>query len=661
MARRSCERLKAGAEMEVEPLPEPCAFKKVNLEIPALVDYSVEAFPDSYWACWPAVVENTNLPWLNANEIEEIYKETKCVGRQEFDQLITDVRSGADIGCRGSGRIPTHSPNNKSAYIYGERLMDALASWCKAGIASGPYSRDEIEAFFPAGYTINAMQVAVKPDGKARPVIDMSAPHLQPGELVPDGVGTSVNSGIDVSDFPSKMSSLEEISAILAEIGCPAQFCKMDWAEAYKHVEIRREDRCLQVLGIGGKYFIEERITFGSSSSPGIFERPSWFLLRAACCKAEADQRLITKQIDDAMVFSALGDGICQSVYNHYRVLADRMGARLAPETKPDKAFPPRTRGIALGVELDLEAWLWRLPRSKVVVIRHSLEILRTSFRVEMPMLRTLVGRLNHYSSIVPGGKVERSFVTSLQTMGDREGLLEVEVTEVARAAARWWLAALPSSVEFSRIKDLRPRSVLVNDFTLYMDAAGGSAGSKNGAGGLVWETGTWFYHRWPAWLNNNDTNSQGVSFAAKLSFLEAMAGLMCLLVSPRLFKGRRVMLRSDNSGFVGAWRSKSGRDPYLHTIIHALFTVERGLDMELHVVKTKRCSDDGELIADQLSKGQIAKAKRSGKLRRQTVVPQTLMAWLTDPAPTRNLGKNILAEIEDDHCSVLWWEPRDF
>ena len=645
----------------MEPLPEPSSFKKVNLEIPALKDYSAAVFPESYWDCWPTVVVNTNLPWLNAEEIEKIYHETKCVGRKEFEQLLSDVQNGADIGCRGSGRIPTNSPNNKSAFTYGERLMDALASWCKAGIASGPFSKEEIDKFFPNGYTTNAMQVAVKPDGKARPVVDMSAPHLRPGEVVPAGMGTSVNSGIDVKDFPSKMSSLEAISAILSEIGCPAQFCKIDWAEAYKHVEVREQDRCLQVLSIGGKYFVEERITFGSTSSPGIFERPSWFLLRASCCKAKADQRFITKQIDDAMVFSALGDGICQAVYDNYRVLADRMGARLAPETKPDKAFPPQTKGIALGVELDLENWTWRLPNAKLVVIRHSLEILRTAGSVEMSMIRTLVGRLNHYSSLVPGGKVERSFITNLQTVGDRDGLQEVLVTAEAKDAARWWLAALPAAAESARIQDLRPRSVLVNDFSLYMDAAGGSANSKNGAGGLVWETGTWFYFPWPTWLNRNEVNSLGVRFGAKLSFLEAVAGLMCLLVNPRLFKGRRVMLRTDNSGFVGAWRTKSGRDPYLHSVIHALAFVEKGLDMELHVVKTRRCSDDGEILADQLSKGQIAKAKRSGRLRRQVNTLKALKVWMADPAPTRYLGKNILAEIEDDHCQVLWWEPRDF
>ena len=657
----SSARLLAGRALEIEELPEPSGFSKINCEIPELPDYTVEVFPDEYWNCWPQAVENTKLPWLNAEEVEKIYHETGCVGRDEFAQLVNDVREGVDIGCVGSARIPTHSPNNKSAYTYGERLMDSLASWCKSGIASGPFTKNQIEQIFPNGFTINAMQVAVKEDGKARPVIDMSAPRLKPGETVPEGVGTSVNSGIDVANFPSKMSSLEEISSILAEIGCPAQFCKIDWAEAYKHCEIRKEDRCLQVLSIGGRYFIEERITFGSSSSPGIFERPSWFLLRAAVCKAKARQELTTKQIDDAMVFSKKGDGVCQRVYENYRQLADRMGARLAPETKPDKAFSPRSKGVALGVELDLESWTWRLPRKKMVAIRHSLEVVRVSKSVDMGLVKTLVGRLNHYSSIVPAGKVERSFITHLQTVGESRGLQEVAVTEAARDAAAWWLAALPAATAYSRIRDLRPQSVVVNDYHLYMDAAGGSSDSKNGAGGLVWETGAWFCYQWPNWLNSNSTNSLGVNFAAKLSFLEAVAGLMCLLANPRLFKGKRIMIKTDNSGFVGAWRTKSGKDQYLHSIIHALAFVERGLEMELHVIKTRRCSEEGEVVADHLSKGKVFKAKKSGLLRKEFKPSKVLRDWMQDPIPGRRLGKSILGEIEDDCCSVLWWEPRHF
>lgn len=661
-AAAACERFKEGARQEVVALPDPCSFSKVNTEVPDLKDYYAETYPPEYWSKWPAPVEHLDNPWLVADEIEAIWQETRCVSRKEVDQLLQDVRHGADIGCRGSGRLPTVCRNNKSAHEFGDRLADSLVTWIKTGIASGPFSEEEIKRILPDGFTVNPLQVAVKEDGKARPVVDMSAPHAEPGVVPQPGVGTSVNSGIDISDFPSKMSSIEEISRILEDLGRPAVLTKIDWSDAYKHCTVRRQDRCLQVLKFGDKYIIEERITFGSSSSPGIFERPSWFLLRAAVCKAGADQRRVCKQIDDALVFGAAGDPACQRVYDEYRKLAARMGARLAPETKREKAFPPSSGGVALGVELDLAAWTWRIPTKKVVAIRHSLDGLLRVTAVEMAVIRKLVGRLNHYSTLVDGGKVERAFLTDLQTVGERAGGINpVAVTEAARETARWWLAAIPAATQHTAIRGLVDRSVVFNDFHAHMDAAGGSVGSANGAGGWVVETGDFFHLTWPDWLQGNEANTLGVQFASKLSFLEALAALLTVMLRPRLFKGRRLLLSTDNSGFLGAWRRQAGKDPYLHTIVHALRFLERGLEMNLHVTKVARCSTDNDLAADYLSKARFGRARGTVRLISQLRPHQVVVDWLRDPRPTRLLGKKLLAAIEDDGVSVLWFEPRHF
>ena len=80
-------------------------------------------------------------------------------------------------------------------------------------------------------------------------------------------------------------------------------------------------------------------------------------------------------QVDDALVFSRMGDPACQKVYDAYRDLAPKMGVKLAPEEDADKAFPPSTKGICLGVELDLLEWTWKVPHKKVVVLRHDLHM----------------------------------------------------------------------------------------------------------------------------------------------------------------------------------------------------------------------------------------------------------------------------------------------
>ena len=55
---------------------------------------------------------------------------------------------------------------------------------------------------------------------------------------------------------------------------------KLDWESAYKHVHVRREDLKLQVFKFCNKYFFELRLAFGTTSSPGIYNRPNWVLAR---------------------------------------------------------------------------------------------------------------------------------------------------------------------------------------------------------------------------------------------------------------------------------------------------------------------------------------------------------------------------------------------
>ena len=54
---------------------------------------------------------------------------------------------------------------------------------------------------------------------------------------------------------------------------------KNDWAHAYKHVPVRKEDWAMQVLKFGGRFFVEKALSFGGGSSPTIFRTVASFLI----------------------------------------------------------------------------------------------------------------------------------------------------------------------------------------------------------------------------------------------------------------------------------------------------------------------------------------------------------------------------------------------
>ena len=216
----------------MEELPPPKVFKKANPEIPTLsqTQYNQKSFGDKYWAKWPEPEWNNDNKWLKREGVKSIWEETRCVSEAELAQLLKDIDEGVELGSRGDSRLPSYCDNNKSAIEHAEKLLDMLASWVKSRIISGPFTEREMKAEFPQGYTVNPIQVAMKPCGKVRPIVDMSSPRF--AKLPPPGTPLSGNAGISKEEFPCEMASLAKIAEILQRLKCPAQVTKIDWSDA---------------------------------------------------------------------------------------------------------------------------------------------------------------------------------------------------------------------------------------------------------------------------------------------------------------------------------------------------------------------------------------------------------------------------------------------
>ena len=90
-----------------------------------------------------------------------------------------------------------------------------------------------------ATYTINPITVKLKPNGKARVCINMSAPYKKDSD--PPGTPSSVNSGIDISKFPATMSTTQSFLHSLMLAGSPAEMAKLDWTEVGVYIQTQME------------------------------------------------------------------------------------------------------------------------------------------------------------------------------------------------------------------------------------------------------------------------------------------------------------------------------------------------------------------------------------------------------------------------------------
>ena len=233
---------------------------------------------------------------------------------------------GADIGCTGRARLPTFSTNAKSAYLYGDRVCDALAEIISDGIMVGPLDEEEIPW---KDITISPIMVRLKPTGKARIIVNLSHPETEVGP-------TGINSGIDTDNFPAKMSSTAKFVESLFKVGRNALICKSDWNQAYKHQFVREEDLKLQFVKFLGKYFCELALVFGAGSSPGIYTDLASIPLFITIKKSGIREDLVGMHLDDVVAVGHEQSADIWKFDDAYREIALEVGISLADRSDPD-------------------------------------------------------------------------------------------------------------------------------------------------------------------------------------------------------------------------------------------------------------------------------------------------------------------------------------
>ena len=636
------------------PLPAPlplATFTQKFPELPVLQDYR-GVLPSSYWAKWTKRSYRSLLPvvsWVCPNKLLSLactlgYSDREC----RLGRVVRRLQEGTDIGCRGTGRLPTSQPNSPSAAEYGARLADSLQGWIMDGICFGPMLPEEMPWL---DYTVSPILVALKPNGKARICVNLSAPHSKATDV--PGKASSVNSGIDPEEFHASMSSTKSFCVSLMREGCPAEMCKLDWNQAYKHQAVHAADHKLQVFEFGGRLFGELMCTFGSRSSVGIYDDLAKVVKDLVTIEAGMDSRMVSQVLDDVVACGMEGDGSVDSFYRAYRRVGLELGVSLAEESDRDKAFATTHWGKVLGIMYDLRRWVWWLSEDKLVPLVLLLGRLRDAVEVDNGFMKSLNGKLNHYMWLVPGGLWQRGFLLGLQN-----SCLDLDVsvvaTDLVRQQASWWIDNLRAAAVGSCIPDWRLMGCLTR-VHVFPDAAGGVEGRlNNGAGGFC-PPSDWFYLPWSRVVRENRANSLGVTFAHKLCCLEGFGCLLGLVTIPDLARNGEVVIHCDNAGFVGVFRKMHCHCPYSYSVAKALFDVGVGLGCKVSVVKTGRCSGPEAEAADALSKGDWERAWPL--MPRKNVdpgrIPVSLLQWIRDPIPDLGLGRRVLSDMAR-YTSVL-------
>ena len=217
---------------------------------------------------------------MDVSRLDSLLSACPTVTAELRRTVLRRFTDGADIGFRGphAGR---YADNNRSALLRPAGVSAAIAAEVAAGTTRGPYSEPPLPNF-----VVNQLSARDKPDGSVRLILDLSQPP-----------GQSVNDGIDADMYRLSYTSLTEaFRLIFAAGGTGALLAKVDIKSAFKLIPVRPDQWRLLGFQWAGQYFFQAALSFGSRSSPKIFNF-------ADCLEALFQQRAghvaVRKYLDD--------------------------------------------------------------------------------------------------------------------------------------------------------------------------------------------------------------------------------------------------------------------------------------------------------------------------------------------------------------------------
>ncbi|XP_040285981.1 uncharacterized protein LOC120999169 [Bufo bufo] len=247
-----------------------------------------------------------------------------------------------------------------------------------------------------SSWRTNPIGIAVhKYSNKKRMIIDLSAPH---SSFVP-----SINALIPADEFSLQYVKIDDAIQTIISTGSNAWLSKTDITNAFKLLPMHPSLWHLHGVKWRNKYYFSTRLTFGSRSSPKLFdifaETLCWLLLNIIRCHT------VIHYLDDFLIIEP-------STRTPTDILStSALFATLGVPLSPAKTIGPTTKLTFLGIELDYGTFRASLPPEKLVRLRGEIDMFLRNNVCTRKELQSLLGSLNFAMRIVPQG---RSFVSRL-------------------------------------------------------------------------------------------------------------------------------------------------------------------------------------------------------------------------------------------------------
>lgn len=307
--------------------------------------------------------------------------------------------------------------NLQSAYRYPSEVSKAINIELLAQRLAGPFTEKPFDHihFSPVGV------VEKKTKGEFRFIQHLSYPE-----------GSSINDGIPKELCSVQYQSIDDAVSLIQKFGPGAYMAKTDIEKAFKLIPIAPDSQHLLAFTHLNCIYYDKTLPMGLSYSCSLFETFSTALQWIATEKLGISG--CVHILDDFMFVSPPQYHLCFSSLQTFLGLAEELGVPI----KHEKTMLPDTVMSFMGIELDSNLMVKRLPLDKIEKIRFRLQSLKFRRKVTLEELQSLIGLLNFACAVVTPGRCFLRRLIDL-TIGLKKPHHKRRLTTEARADLEAW------------------------------------------------------------------------------------------------------------------------------------------------------------------------------------------------------------------------------
>ena len=500
--------------------------------------------------------------------VDALKNELAFYHSDEAEVILNGFMHGFSLNYVGP-RVPSESKNLKSALAQPKITQQKINKEVAEGRVAGPFCYPPLPNLrvSPLGL------VEKKIGGKVRLIHHLSYPKSE-----------SVNDFIDPKLCYVKYASFDEAVAIVQELGQGCLLGKSDLKNAFRLLPVAVKDFNQLGFKFNNQYYFDKSLPFGCSISCATFEKFATFLEFAVRRRSPVGQLL--HYLDDFLFGGKRNTQDCQIIMGHFQKCMSELAVPIAGE----KTEGPTTVLCFLGLELDSNEMVIRLPMEKVHEIIQKIQAVLSKRKVTLKAMQSLIGVLQFACrAIIPGRPFCRRLINS--TCGILNPYYHIRVTQNIKKDLQMWLSFFE---QFNGISVFHDRFWISSaDVELYSDSAG-----STGFG--IYFGGRWSYATWP-------TEWQESGLTGDIIVLELFPILVSLYLWGNELRNKKILFHCDNAAAVFAVNTMTSKSEQVMTLLRAL-TLKC---LRLNVVAKAKHIPGKFNITDSLSCLQLKKFKK--------------------------------------------------